>query len=336
MYCQDPESWMNCQALQEIKKIYGHYYENPLYVYKVCLDRYIVIMKKLPDTLTNEHRYNVVDPRYAKFRANKLEVCVIFDVHDPSQTQEHIINHYNEIQIKYEVNSVATPNEFDIKLENVCSCGIHYFNNMCTVFYYTRRPINYTGYWIAWYDNGQKYWEGNYLDGKRNGIQIIFYTNGHKKTRGNYQDDKKTGNWIEWHDNGQKKLEGNYRDDNRTGIWVEWSCDGKNMANSWYGNDKYLGNERTLEVIDQGPEAPGTLDQGSGALGTLVSGTALEQTDQRPGAPGTLVSGTAPEAIDQGPDAPEPPVIGAGAFETIVSIRNLGSRDGRSRACRLL
>ena len=44
--------------------------------YKKCGD-YIVTMKKLPDTITNESRRNVVDPLYAKFRADKLMVVSI-------------------------------------------------------------------------------------------------------------------------------------------------------------------------------------------------------------------------------------------------------------------
>jgi hypothetical protein len=223
MNCQVPESSMNCQApaLEEIKKIYGQYYENPLYVYKICFDRYIVIMKKLPDTLTNEHRKNVVDPRYAKFRANKLEVCVIFDVNDPSQTLEHITNHYNDILTKYEVNNVVTPYEFEIDPEFVCAGGIHYFNDMCRAFYYRTRPFCYSGYWIDWdrNDNGQKKSEGNYLDGKMTDKWIEWHDNGQKKSEGNYLNDKKTGKWIELHDNGQKESEGNYHDGKK--YWEE-------------------------------------------------------------------------------------------------------------------
>jgi antitoxin component YwqK of YwqJK toxin-antitoxin module len=37
------------------------------------------------------------------------------------------------------------------------------------------------------------------------------YTNGQKEEEGNYKDGKEDGLWTEWHKNGQKKTEGNYK-----------------------------------------------------------------------------------------------------------------------------
>jgi hypothetical protein len=231
---QVSESLIDCPALKEINRLYGHYYDDPQYVYKMCLDQYIVIMKKLPNTLTNENRTNIINARYAKFRANCLEVCVIFDVNDCAQTRKHIINQYNDKQTKYEVNCVVTPDGFDIDLENVCSGGIHYFNSMRRTFYYGIKPFDYTGYWFGWYDNGQKYCQGTYLDGVKN------------------------GNWIFFRSNGQIYLEGKYQDNIKIDNWIKWSRDGKTKKSYWYGS----GSAKYLDV-KQSSGTSGAMNQGS-------------------------------------------------------------------------
>src|SRR5438552_1369387 len=81
------------EILKCIKNKYKHYIdcENPLYVYKMCTsfnnnngklekNEWLVIMKKLPDTVTNESRKNAFNCKYAKYRANKLEVIEIINV----------------------------------------------------------------------------------------------------------------------------------------------------------------------------------------------------------------------------------------------------------------
>src|SRR5438128_254473 len=54
-------------------------------VFKSCDYEWIVVLKKLSDTLTNEDRHCVVDARYAKFRANKLKVMLIFNKLNPNK-----------------------------------------------------------------------------------------------------------------------------------------------------------------------------------------------------------------------------------------------------------
>lgn len=58
-----------------------------------------------------------------------------------------------------------------------------------------------TGDWTYWYNNGQKYSEGEYSR-------------------------RKTGFWTSWHKNGVKKKEGEYEDGKREGPWTYWNEDG--------------------------------------------------------------------------------------------------------------
>ena len=44
------------------------------------------------------------------------------------------------------------------------------------------------------------------------GKAVDFYKNGQKEKEGNYKDGKPDGLWVRWHKNGQKKSESNYKD----------------------------------------------------------------------------------------------------------------------------
>ncbi len=70
----------------------------------------------------------------------------------------------------------------------------------------------YTGKSFTLYDNGQKEFEGNWKDGKLDGLVVTWYENGQKWTESNYKDDKEEGLEVWWHKNGQKWTEENYKD----------------------------------------------------------------------------------------------------------------------------
>ena len=53
--------------------------------------------------------------------------------------------------------------------------------------------------------------EGNYKDGKRDGMWTTWYENGLKWTVENYKDAMKDGKSTEWFANGQIKTEENYK-----------------------------------------------------------------------------------------------------------------------------
>ena len=60
-------------------------YEDGSHVFKSCSHDWIVVLRKLPDTNTNESR-PVVDPNCAKFRADKLQVVDIIHKFDQNNT----------------------------------------------------------------------------------------------------------------------------------------------------------------------------------------------------------------------------------------------------------
>jgi len=84
---------------------------------------------------------------------------------------------------------------------------------------------NGTGKFFSYYENGQKMFEKNYKNGKRDGLSTEWYENGQKKKKVSYKNQKRDGPWTGWHENGQKFLEANYKDGKRLKghkVWDEY------------------------------------------------------------------------------------------------------------------
>ena len=171
--------------LSRLKKTYKKYINDDQYVYKMCNDEWIVIMRKLKptrkrtraqlkntdpvieiETKTNESRSHVSDPMYAKFRANVLYVIKIVNANNGGEIQEVINNNYRTT--KYVVGQNVVPDHFDDRLDCIMTSGIHYFKTIEAAFYYFRSiPPDFTGKWKRWNDCGKIWSEENYINGHR-------------------------------------------------------------------------------------------------------------------------------------------------------------------------
>jgi antitoxin component YwqK of YwqJK toxin-antitoxin module len=206
-------------------------------------------MKKLDTSLTNENRKDIIDINYAKCRADKLLVILIFDIYKPENQFDFIFNRYFDdkcnSEIIYRKGEIVTPDKFDENLDKVCSNGIHYFKTIDAAFYYYDQPFNYTGTFIDFSENGQKVGEGNYLNGKRNGkwtywwyhtkavVNEYYHFNDQcqqKDFEGEFFNGNKCGHWIYWYHNGKKWKEGNYYEDKQIGTWTYWNIEGVEVS----------------------------------------------------------------------------------------------------------
>ena len=169
---------------------YRKYAVDPKYVFKSC-GNYVVVLEKLPDTITNELR-TTYDPRYSKYRANKFLIVLIFNKFDSSITIDKIENSSYEEKICYKKGETVEVNDYNMELTKVYASGIHYFKTIEQAFYWELLKFNptYTGKWIQWYDDGYNWYEGEYLDGKQTGKWILWYENGDKKDENEYLDGK--------------------------------------------------------------------------------------------------------------------------------------------------
>ena len=71
-----------------------------------------------------------------------------------------------------------------------------------------------------WHDNGQKWQEANYKDGKPHGL------------------------WAWWYENGQKMSETNYKDGKEHGLETHWDEEGKIWSETKWENGKDLSNRK--------------------------------------------------------------------------------------------
>ena len=94
---------------------------------------------------------------------------------------------------------------------------------------------------IMLYENGQKYGEGHYQNGKLHGLWTWWHENGQKAAEGHYQNGEPQGLWTYWHENGQKSEEGHCQDGELHGLWAKWHENGQKFIEIHYQNGKLQG-----------------------------------------------------------------------------------------------
>lgn len=202
-------------SLQTILDTYPQFVDNNLidsnFVFKSCGINWIVVLEKLPDTQTNEGRDDIVDKQYAKHRADKLKVIMIFNKRNPKKTKDEISSSvYLLSNLIYKVNKIVYSDSFDPNVNFVCSHGIHYFLTIAPAYYYETQISSPDDIFMSWYDNGQKEQEGEYINDKKHGKYILWYRTGHKFVECEYVNGEYHGKYISWHENGQKWDEREY------------------------------------------------------------------------------------------------------------------------------
>ena len=99
----------------------------------------------------------------------------------------------------------------------------------------------FTGKYQEFYSNGQKQMEGNFKDGKANGLFAEWYENGQKKSEVSYKDGKKDGLSPSWYDSGQKEREVNFKDGKFDGLSTSWFENGQKETEMSHKDGKFDG-----------------------------------------------------------------------------------------------
>ena len=66
------------------------------------------------------------------------------------------------------------------------------------------------GVWTSWYENGNKWSQGKYINGKEDGKYSVWYENGKLRYQGQYDMGRKVGVWEFYDSLGVKKKEENF------------------------------------------------------------------------------------------------------------------------------
>ncbi len=111
--------------------------------FKRCGLMMVVLYVPTPCVSTNEDRLNVIDKRFAKFRASEAwGICIL---NTSSLTLISSYFHlfkaigYEPIPITYNVNQWIKPNGFGKDKDSICDQGIHYFNHWIAAYLYQNR-----------------------------------------------------------------------------------------------------------------------------------------------------------------------------------------------------
>lgn len=179
------------EKLDKLKSDYEIYINHPDIVYKSCGGIWLVMLQKLPYSVNNEKRKNIVDDKYAKYRANKLRVIGIINKFDCTECISEIENTiYIYDKIKYTVNSHVNAYNYDKIKTNVITTGIHYYKSIEPAFY---EELNiFKEFNDSYLLKGTiPYWDENGAFGS-----YIYYNN-----------DKTHNNWYRWRTNEIEKFD---------------------------------------------------------------------------------------------------------------------------------
>lgn len=158
MYSKDI---FNSHSLEQTwKYTYLDYYKirypNSLnYVFASCLN-YIIILKKLPDTNTNEDRH-VVFPEDSEYKADKLKVILCVN-----KFTNNKINEIKDNYIKYKINDILISNNINLI----------YYKNIELAFHkdLLKYNKNYTGIYKEWTDSGIEYYKEIFINGENSKV----------------------------------------------------------------------------------------------------------------------------------------------------------------------
>ena len=207
----------------------------------IAYNKNVVVTLEIPeDALTNIERKNVSVKEYAKHRCNKAKVLKIED-EDGKEYEEAETQYYDKSKLTYKLNETVSVHQFDMKLENVCSTGIHFFltkrvaelyhikankKNNDSLYTTYNLPTIKNGLYTEWYENGNKYLEYTCVNYKVDGVYQSWYVNGQKYREFTYVNGRKHGLFTIWHKNGIKQYECTYVNGIILGNATHWNENG--------------------------------------------------------------------------------------------------------------
>ena len=98
----------------------------------------------------------------------------------------------------------------------------------------------FTGTAVLKRENGQKWSEEPFKDGKRDGLSTEWHANGQKRSEDTFKDGKVEGLVTKWHPNGQKWIEGTYKDGKPEGLETWWYEDGQKREEATWKDGKVV------------------------------------------------------------------------------------------------
>ncbi len=102
------------------------------------------------------------------------------------------------------------------------------------IYYAPNENIPFTGKAVHFHPNGQQSWEGNYVNGKTNGLFATWNDNGQKLSESYHVNGKHEGLYTMWFPNGQKLSEEHYVNGKLDGLSTIWRENGQKFLEEKY------------------------------------------------------------------------------------------------------
>lgn len=185
----------------------------------IPLSEYIIVIKLLKKSITNEFRDNIIDPLHAYYRTNLAKVIDIFSRTNENKHLNFTVSNSNGI--KYIVG-------MRLYEPNIANGFYYVIDRMTTLrwFYPNNVPSTYTGICETYYENGRKELEFNVINGVINGKFTRWNKYGELVCENNYVDGNQTGIQVEWSDgNGTSRIKKEYNmiSNRKYGKEITWS-----------------------------------------------------------------------------------------------------------------
>ncbi len=239
---------INNPLLALIKQENQKFIDDPQYVYKLCQDKWFMILKINQFTKTDDDN----DPKKRMFTASELDVIKIIDVNDGStiESLERISCDLIKLSvITYSVGKTTEPDPSDVKYnkKDKIYLTMIYFKTVDQAFFFQRYvPEFYTGTWKL-YDAYDGYLDSvnNYKDGLLHGKSTI-YREDNIIDESMYENGILNGISRHYYDNGKLSRYSTYKNGNKIGVSLTFYHDGRLWLLS---DDSGLDIDNTREIF---------------------------------------------------------------------------------------
>lgn len=141
---------------------------------------------------------------------------------------------------------------WDYQLDDYWVLSCEFDTNLVQLFYkwklsprwrcfFVRPATNYTGVWINYYANGQKFTEDFFQNGQRHGECTTYFPEGMRSSIWHYDGGKANGMWTQYFPSGQIQTQCLYSNQMRVGDRLWFYTNGYTQLREHYDNGKLNG-----------------------------------------------------------------------------------------------
>ena len=197
-----------------------------------------------PSAKTNDHGQEHWERQAAKVKPGMkhAEVVTLLPPYDKTLSQERLLwsgagtgdshigvwrlDHYWFVTVQYRNPDTV------IEQPSLHNIAMHIW---------VKPPDTFTGAWVTWHVNGQKWREVEYKEGKYRGCLTVYHDNGQKSYEQHYVNGVCSGAHTGWNRSGRKSYEGQYAEGKREGTWTHWYEDGRVRSREQFKNGQSHG-----------------------------------------------------------------------------------------------